>query len=135
MWAQSLQLCLTLGNPMDCSPPGSSVHGILQARKLEWAAMLSSRGLFPTQGSNSHLLHCRQILYPLSHLGSPNPIYRVQGPVSHPTQMYMTPPTDTGVAANTDCDGRDRPTTSGSILKTNLLSFLRYSCPHYSLQN
>ena len=29
---------------MDCSPPGSSVHGILQARKLEWVAMLSSRG-------------------------------------------------------------------------------------------
>ena len=31
-----LQSCLTLGNPMDCSPPGSSVHGILQARILEW---------------------------------------------------------------------------------------------------
>ena len=41
---QSLQLCLTLGNPMDCSPPGSSVHGILQARILEWVAMTSSRG-------------------------------------------------------------------------------------------
>ena len=33
------QLCLTLCNPMDCSPPGSSVHGILQARILEWVAM------------------------------------------------------------------------------------------------
>ena len=42
---QSLQPCLTLGNPMDCSPPGSSVHGILQARMLEWVAMPSSRGL------------------------------------------------------------------------------------------
>ena len=41
---------------MDCSPPGSSVHGILQTRKLEWVAMLSSRGIFPTQGSNPHLL-------------------------------------------------------------------------------
>ena len=30
------QLCLTLCNPMDCSPPGSSVHGISQARMLEW---------------------------------------------------------------------------------------------------
>ena len=37
---------------MDCSPPGSSVHGILQARVLEWVAMPSSRGVFPTQGSN-----------------------------------------------------------------------------------
>ena len=41
---QSLQLRLTLCNPMDCSPPGSSVHGILQARRLEWVAMPFSRG-------------------------------------------------------------------------------------------
>ena len=34
----------TLCNPMDCSPPGSSVHGILQARILEWVAMPSTRG-------------------------------------------------------------------------------------------
>ena len=38
------QLCLTLHNPTDCSPPGSSLHGILQARILEWVAMPSSRG-------------------------------------------------------------------------------------------
>ena len=37
------QLCLTLGDPMDCTPPGSSVHGILQARTLEWVAISSSR--------------------------------------------------------------------------------------------
>ena len=37
--------CLALCNPTDCSPPGSSVDGILQARILEWVAMLSSRGL------------------------------------------------------------------------------------------
>ena len=36
------QSCLTLCDPMDCSPPGSSVHGILQARILEWVAMPSS---------------------------------------------------------------------------------------------
>ena len=42
--AQLLQSYLTLCNPMDCSPPGSSVHGILQARILEWVAMPSSRG-------------------------------------------------------------------------------------------
>ena len=34
------QSCLTLSYPMDCSPPGSSVHGILQARVLEWGANL-----------------------------------------------------------------------------------------------
>ena len=37
------QLCLTLCDPMDCSPPGSSVHGILQAGILEWVAISSSR--------------------------------------------------------------------------------------------
>ena len=41
--AKSLQSCLTLCNPMDCSPPGSSVQGILQARILEWVALPSSR--------------------------------------------------------------------------------------------
>ena len=47
-------------DPMDSSLAGSSVHGILQARILEWVAMPSSRGIFPTQGSNPlplHLLH------------------------------------------------------------------------------
>ena len=34
------QLCLTLCDPIDCSPPGSSVHGIPQARILEWATIL-----------------------------------------------------------------------------------------------
>ena len=38
------QLCPTLCNPMDCNPPGSSVHGILQARILEWVAISFSRG-------------------------------------------------------------------------------------------
>ena len=42
--AQSLQSCPTLSDPTYCSLPGSSVHGILQARILEWVAMLSSRG-------------------------------------------------------------------------------------------
>ena len=47
MHAKSLQSCPTLWDPMDCSLPGSSVHRILQARKLQWVAMLSSRGSFP----------------------------------------------------------------------------------------
>ena len=38
------QSCLTLRDPMNCSPPGSSVHGIFQARILEWVAISSSRG-------------------------------------------------------------------------------------------
>ena len=54
--------CLTFCNPMNCSLPGSSVHGILQARILEWIAMPSSKGLFLTQRSNPGLPHCRQVL-------------------------------------------------------------------------
>ena len=55
--AQLLPLFLTLCDPMGCGPPGSSVYGILQARILEWAARPSSRGIFPTRGSNLNLLH------------------------------------------------------------------------------
>ena len=47
MHAKSLEsTCLTLCDPMDCSPPGSSVHGILQVRILEWDAMASSKRSF-----------------------------------------------------------------------------------------
>ena len=58
MWvpAKSLQVCPTLFDPMDCSRPGSSVHGILQAGISEWVATLSSTGLFLTQALNLHLL-------------------------------------------------------------------------------
>ena len=46
------QSCPTLCDPVDCSLPSSSIHGILQARILEWVAISCSRGVFPTQGSN-----------------------------------------------------------------------------------
>ena len=42
--AESLQSCLILCDPMNYSPPGSSIHGVLEARILEWAAIPSSRG-------------------------------------------------------------------------------------------
>ena len=53
----------------NCSPPGSSVHGILQARILEWISISFSRGSSPCR-LNLGLLHCRWILYHLSHQGS-----------------------------------------------------------------
>ena len=52
-----------LCDPMDCSPPGFLVHGIFQARVLEWVAISFSRRIFLTQGSNLCLLLGRQILY------------------------------------------------------------------------
>ena len=62
------QLCPTLGDSMDCSPPGSSVHGISQARILEWVAMPSSRGSSrPRELTCISCISCigRQILYHL----------------------------------------------------------------------
>ena len=73
-WSEVAQSCLTLCNPVDCSPPGSSVHRILQARILEWVAISFSRGSSQprdrTQGSNPGLRHCRQMLYGRSHQGN-----------------------------------------------------------------
>ena len=60
------QLCLILCNPMDYSSPGSSVHRISQARILEWVAISCSSGSSKPRDWTC-LLHCRQILYPLSH--------------------------------------------------------------------
>ena len=64
------QLCLTLCNPMDSSPPGFSVHGILQARILEWIITIPfSRG--SSQPRDQTQISCigRWILYHLSHQG------------------------------------------------------------------
>ena len=76
------QSCPTLSDAMDCGLPGSSVHEILQARIVEWVAMLSSRGIFPIQGSNPGLLHCRQFLYHLNHWGRPRILEWVAYPFS-----------------------------------------------------
>ena len=68
------QSCLILCDPVDCSPPGSSVHGISQARILEWVAISSSRGS-SQHGLNSCLLYLLQWhtnSLPLHHLGSPH---------------------------------------------------------------
>ena len=54
--AKLLQLCPALSDLMDYSPSGSSVHGIFQARKLEWVAKHFSREIFPIQGWNPHRL-------------------------------------------------------------------------------
>ena len=69
-----LKLYPTLWDPMDCSPPGSSIHGILQVRTLEWVAMPSSRGSSrPRDRTSVSYVSCfgRQVLYHWPHLGSP----------------------------------------------------------------
>ena len=74
MHAKSLQSCPTLCDSAECSPPGSSVYEILQARKLEWVAMPSSRGSsWPRDQTSISYVSCigRWILYHKGHLGSP----------------------------------------------------------------
>ena len=62
--------CQTLHDPMDCSPPGSSVHGILQARILEWIVISSSRGS-SRPSDQTHISCLEGILYHMSHLETP----------------------------------------------------------------
>ena len=57
---------------MDCSPPGSSVHEDSPGKNTGVSCHALLQGIFPTQGSNPGLTQCRQILYHLSHQGSPN---------------------------------------------------------------
>ena len=64
------QSCPTLCDPMDYSPPGSSVHEIFPGKDTEMGCHFFLQGIFPTQGLNQGLLHCRQILYRLSYKGS-----------------------------------------------------------------
>ena len=57
------QSCPALCDPMDCSPPGSSVHGDSPGKNTGMSCHVLLQGIFPIQRSNTGLLHCRQILY------------------------------------------------------------------------
>ena len=61
------QSCLTLCDPMDYSPSGSSVHGDSPSKNAGVGCHFLLQGIFCTQGSNLGLLHCRQMLSHLSH--------------------------------------------------------------------
>ena len=68
------QLCLTLCDHMDCSPSDSSVHRDAPGKNTGVGHHALLQGIFPTQGSNTGLPHCRRIHYCLSHQGSPIPV-------------------------------------------------------------
>ena len=65
------QSCPTLCNSMDCSPPGPSVHEDFPGKNTGMGCHALLQGILPTQESNLGFPHCRRILYPLSHQGSP----------------------------------------------------------------
>ena len=91
---KSLQWCLTLCDPMECGLPGSSVHGISQARILEWVAMPLLQGIFPTQGLSPCLLcllHWQAGSLPLVPPGKPRKnSYRVKISNTHKSMNLIS---------------------------------------------
>ena len=84
---------VTLCDTVNCSPPGSSVHGDSPGKNTGVDCYALLLGIFPTQGLNPGLPHCRKILYQLSHQESPRILEWVAYPFSddlgsfHPGQM------------------------------------------------
>ena len=79
---KTAQSCLTLCNPTDYSLPVSSFHGDSSGKNTGVGCRALLQGIFPIQGSNPGLPHCRQIPYPLSHQGSPRILDWVAYPFS-----------------------------------------------------
>ena len=76
------QPCPTLYDPMDCSPPGFSVRGDSPGKYTGMGCHALLQGIFPTQGLDPGLPHCRQSLYRLNHQGSPRILEWVAYPFS-----------------------------------------------------
>ena len=65
------QLCLTLCDPMNCSLPGSSIHGNFPRKTTGVGCHFLLQEIFLSQGLNSHILHWQADSLPMNHLGSP----------------------------------------------------------------
>ena len=89
-WSEVAQSCPTLCNPMDCSLPDSSVHGIFQARTLEWIAMSFSRG--SSQPRNQTQVSCiiGRRFYHLSHQGITNSNLKSPAEVSPKKRVILS---------------------------------------------
>ena len=72
VWCLMAHLCPTHWDPMRCSRPGSLGHGDSPGKDPGVGCHFLLQGIFPTQGSNPGLLHCRQILYHRNHQGNPS---------------------------------------------------------------
>ena len=91
MHAQSFQTCPTVCDPMDCSPPASSVHGILQARILEWVVMPFSRGSSQLRDQVHNPMQWKHSLNPLNEQGSPCPLRLLIGEKKQRPPSYFLP--------------------------------------------
>ena len=86
MLCLAAQSCPTLCNPMDCCPSDSSVHGDSPGKNTRVGCHALLRTIFPTQGLNPGLQHCRQFLYHLSHQRNPFENYSISNLLS----LYLT---------------------------------------------
>ena len=131
--------CLTLCNPTDRSPPGSSVHGDSSGKNIGVACHVLLQGIFPTQGLNQGLLHCRWILYRLSHQRSPIILEWVAYPFSRESSWSRTQTKVSCIAGRfftswTTREAQKRPCSSSFIPDieqkfTNQFKQRRQGCP------
>ena len=84
-----IQSCLTLCDLSDCSPPASSVHGDSPGKNNGVDCHVLLQRVFPIQGSNPGIPHCRCILYHLSHQGSPRILEWVAYPFCRRSSWLM----------------------------------------------
>ena len=137
-WWFSCSVVSNSCNPMDCGPPRSSVHGILQARILEWICHFLLQGIFLTLGSNPGLLHCRQILYWLSYKGSSlsSVMYQFSSvqSLSH-VQLFVTPWTVARQASLSITNSQSPPKLMSieSVMPSNHLILSSPSPPAFNL--
>ena len=117
---------------MDCSPPGSSVHEDSPGKNTGVGCYAFLQGIFPIQGSNPGLLHCRQILYCLSHQGNPRILERVAYPFSSASSQPRNQTGVSGIAGGFSTSWATRVAHYSSLIKCKHFPplFLNYSYFH-----
>ena len=118
------QSCLTLCDPVDCNPPGSYVQGDSPGKNTRVGCHALFQGILPNPGSNPGLPHCRNILYHLSHQGSPRILEWVAYPFSRGSSQTRN---QTGVSCIaggffTSWATREAPSCFYPLLKTVCLA-------------
>ena len=90
--SEAAHSCPTLCDPMDCNIPASSLRGF-PGKSSRVGCHFLLQGIFPTQGSNPSLPHCRQTLYCLSHQGSPNIMVAAAAAATAAAKLLQSCPT------------------------------------------
>ena len=117
------QLYLTLCDPTDSSPPGSSVHGDSPGKHTGLGCHGLLQEIFPTQGLNPGLPHCRHILYHLSqHKPRPGPLFYVSTSYTEVISDNSTPNTHTHTHTHTHTRRLCRVISSLSLYALNIMS-------------